>query len=192
MHLSYFTLVQTANSPRLLFLGGELVGGEMTGYLVSSPLCVVKFNMAATMWSRIALFENFHSNNKVYSTFKVSGVSQDLASRDALKFWCCIFWHFLAFFGAKMHDFCVNAIPGLLVAELFKVLIYIIQIRGLLMSMWPQNDVKSQKMQYLWRLFLYGTEKFCTVLTLITKFHAMSTVKFHWQQNGLQSLSIQM
>ena len=37
---------------------------------------------------------------------------------------------------------------ALLVAELFKVLIYV-QIRGLLVSMWPQNDVKSQKMQYL-------------------------------------------
>ena len=42
-HLDYFTLVRTANSPRLLylapswlvagsFLGGMLVGGEMTGY----------------------------------------------------------------------------------------------------------------------------------------------------------------
>ena len=69
--------------------------------------------MATTMWSRLALFKNFlrHSNNKIYSTFKVSRVSsssQHLASWDALKFWCCIFWHF---FCLKMHDFCVNAIP---------------------------------------------------------------------------------
>ena len=30
-----------------------------------------------------------------------------------------------------------------------------------------------------------------TVVTLITKFHDMSTVTFPWQHNGLQALSIQ-
>ena len=33
--------------------------------------------------------------------------------------------------------------------------------------------------------------KLCTVVTVITKFHDMSTVTFPWQHNGLQALSIQ-
>ena len=33
--------------------------------------------------------------------------------------------------------------------------------------------------------------KLCTVVTLITKFHDMSSVTFPWQHNGLQALSIQ-
>ena len=33
--------------------------------------------------------------------------------------------------------------------------------------------------------------KLSTVVTLLTKFHEMSFVKFPWQQNGLQALSIQ-
>ena len=33
--------------------------------------------------------------------------------------------------------------------------------------------------------------KVCTVVTLITKFHDMSTVTFPWQHNGLQALFIQ-
>jgi len=33
--------------------------------------------------------------------------------------------------------------------------------------------------------------KLCTVVTVITKFHDMSTVAFPWQQNGLEALSIQ-
>ena len=65
------------------------------------------------------------------------------------------------------------------------------QIRGFVMSMWRQNNVKSQKMPYLWRRFLYGTERFCTVVTLIIKFHAVSIVTSSWHQNGLQFFSIQ-
>ena len=73
---------------------------------------------------------------------------------------------------------------ALLVAELFKILVTTVT--------WIQNDVKSQKMEYLWRLFLqyYKNWKF-VVVTLITKFHDMSTVTFPWQHNGLQALSIQ-
>ena len=33
--------------------------------------------------------------------------------------------------------------------------------------------------------------KLSTVVTLLTKFHDMSTVTFPWQHNGLQALSIQ-
>ena len=50
--------------------------------------------------------------------------------------------------------------------------------------MWTQNDVKSED------FFCIGL-KLCTVVSLITKFHGMSTVTFPWQHNGLQALSIQ-
>ena len=52
--------------------------------------------------------------------------------------------------------------------------------------MWAQNDVKSQKMEDFFCIEL----KLSTVVTLITKFHNMSTVTFQWQHNGLQALSI--
>ena len=45
-------------------------------------------------------------------------------------------------------------------------------------------------MEYLSRLFLYRTE-ICTVVTLTTKVHDISTVTFPWQHNGLQAFSIQ-
>ena len=57
-------------------------------------------------------------------------------------------------------------------------------------TMWTQSSVKSQKIEYLTRLFLYRTETY-TVVTLITKLHHMSTVTFPWQHNGLQALSNQ-
>ena len=40
--------------------------------------------------------------------------------------------------------------------------------------MWTQSDVKLQKMEYLWRPFLYGTETLYIVV-LLTKLHDMST-----------------
>ena len=70
---------------------------------------------------------------------------------------------------------------ALLVAKLFKILIYA-NYRPCDIVRWTQNDVKSQKMKDL---------KFCSVVTVITKFHDMSTVAFPWQHNGLQALSIQ-
>ena len=54
--------------------------------------------------------------------------------------------------------------------------------------MWTQSDVQSQKIEYLTRLFLHRTE---TVVTLTTKLHDISTVRFPWQHNGLQALSFQ-
>ena len=33
--------------------------------------------------------------------------------------------------------------------------------------------------------------KLCTVVTVITKFHDMSTVTFPWEHNGLQALTVQ-
>ena len=63
--------------------------------IVSSPLCVVKSNMGATMWIRfVRNFLACHSNNKICSRFKVNGVSsssQYLVSWGALKFWWYIF-----------------------------------------------------------------------------------------------------
>ena len=53
-----------------------------------------------------------------------------------------------------------------------------------------QNDLKSQKMVYHWRLFRIEL-KLCTVVTVITKFHDMSTVALPWQHNGLEALSFQ-
>ena len=58
-------------------------------------------------------------------------------------------------------------------------------------TMGTQSGVKSQKIEYLSRLFLYIELKLITVVTLITKFHDMSTVTVPWQHNGLQALSIQ-
>jgi len=57
-------------------------------------------------------------------------------------------------------------------------------------TLWTQSGVKSRKIEYLSRLFQHGAET-CTVVTIITKFHDMSTVTFLCQHNGLQALSIQ-
>ena len=66
----------------------------------------------------------------------------------------------------------------LLVAELFKILF--MQI----------NDCGHKvAWKYLSRLFI--ELKLSTVVTLITKFHDMSTVTFPWQQKGIQTLSTQ-
>ena len=75
-----------------------------------------------------------------------------------------------------------SIVIALLVAELFKMTCDV--------TLWIQNDVKSQNMEYLWRLFCIEL-KFCTVVALTTKFHDISTVTFPWQHNGLQALSIQ-
>ena len=48
-------------------------------------------------------------------------------------------------------------VMALLVAELFKILIYA-NYMTYDVIMWTQNDVKSGKMESLWRFFLYGTE----------------------------------
>ena len=56
---------------------------------------------------------------------------------------------------------------ALLVAELFKMSCDV--------TLWTQNDVKSQKMEYLWRLFLYRTE---TLYSCFTQ-HKVSW-HFHW------------
>ena len=61
---------------------------------------------------------------------------------------------------------------ALLVAKLFKILIY-------------------ANLDDLWRHFVDRELKLNRVVTLITKFHDMSTVTFPWQQNRLQALSIQ-
>ena len=78
---------------------------------------------------------------------------------------------------------------ALLVAELFKILI---QAKSMTfdITVWTLNYFKSQK----WNISenFFGIElKLCTVVTLITKFHDMSSGTFSWQHNGLQPLSIQ-
>ena len=62
---------------------------------------------------------------------------------------------------------------ALLVAELFKVTCDI--------TLWTQNDVKSQKIEGFFVIEL----KLCTVVALTTKFHDIFTVTFPWQHNGL-------
>ena len=46
---------------------------------------------------------------------------------------------------------------ALLVAELFKILVYA-NLMTSDVTLWTQNNVTSQKMEYLRRLFLYRTE----------------------------------
>ena len=58
-------------------------------------------------------------------------------------------------------------------------------------TLWTQNDVKSQKMEYLLRLLFCIELKLSTVVALTRKFHDIPTVIFPWQHNGLQALSIQ-
>jgi len=47
---------------------------------------------------------------------------------------------------------------ALLVAELFKILIYANEMTCEFVTMWTQSGVKSQKIEYLSQLFLYRTE----------------------------------
>ena len=63
---------------------------------------------------------------------------------------------------------------ALLVAELFKILIY--------------ANHKELNISYD---FFCIELKLSTVVRLLTKFHEMSFVTFLWQQNGFQALSIQ-
>ena len=78
----------------------------------------------------------------------------------------------------------VFSAKALLFAELFKMTCDV--------TLWTQNDVKSQKMEYLiYKTFLCVELKLCPVVALTTKFHDISTVIFPWQHNGLQALSIQ-
>ena len=78
---------------------------------------------------------------------------------------------------------------ALLVDELFKILIYANKMTC---------DVNVDKK---WRRITtklnISHDPFCielklTVVTLITKFHDMSTLTFPWQYNGIQALSIQI
>ena len=66
---------------------------------------------------------------------------------------------------------------------------WFMQIRLLVTSHRGQNDAKSQKNGI--SLFFCIELKLCTVVTLTTKFHDISTVTFPWQHNGLQAFSIQ-
>ena len=70
----------------------------------------------------------------------------------------------------------------LLVAELFKTLF--MQINDLWL-----HSVDTKWRKNISRLFI--ELKLSTVVTLITKFHDMSTVTFPWQQKGIQTLSTQ-
>ena len=58
--------------------------------------------------------------------------------------------------------------------------------------MWTQNDIKiNHKKWNISEVFFCIEPKLCTVVPLVTKFHAMSTATFPWQHNGLHTLSIQ-
>ena len=58
-------------------------------------------------------------------------------------------------------------------------------------TLWTQSGVLSHKKdESLSRLFLKELKP-SAVVTLITKFHDMSTVTFPRQHNGLQALSVQ-
>ena len=74
---------------------------------------------------------------------------------------------------------------ALLVAKSFKILIYV-TYRTRDVTKLTENNVKSQKMEYLFCIEL----KLCTVVIRIKKFHNMSTVT--WQHNKLQALMIEM
>ena len=81
----------------------------------------------------------------------------------------------------KWHEFFIS-----LFERAFKMMkngvyfIVIVLLVGMLFKMtydvtlWRQNDVKSQKMEYPWRLFCIEL-KLCTVVALTTKFHDITT-----------------
>jgi len=80
-------------------------------------------------------------------------------------------------------------VTALLVAEPFKTLIYANQIS--VTSQKGHKVVQNHKKLNISFDFLCIELKLSTVVTLLTKFHDMSTVTFPWQHNGLQALSIQ-
>ena len=55
-------------------------------------------------------------------------------------------------------------------------------------TLWTQNDVKSQKNGKSLKTFFCIELKLCTVVALTTKFNDISTVKFPWRHNGHQTL----
>ena len=71
---------------------------------------------------------------------------------------------------------------AVLVAELFKILIYANQMTCDVTT-WTQSGVQSQKS----RTFCIEL-KLCTAAILITKLHDMSTVTYPWQHNGLHTM----
>ena len=79
---------------------------------------------------------------------------------------------------------------ALLVAELFKIFIYANKITCDV-TLWTQNDVKSQTKWNISEDFFCIELKLCAVVISTTKFHDISTVTFPWQHNGLQAFSIQ-
>ena len=59
--------------------------------IVSSSLCVVKSNMAATMWIHfVRKCFTCHSNNKIHSRFKESGVSSSIQHLNDAFFAFCL------------------------------------------------------------------------------------------------------
>ena len=92
--------------------------------IVSCSLRVVKSNMAATMWIRfVQKFFTCHSNNKIYSRFKVSKWSEFFKSTSCvLGHIKILMMHFLHYVSVKMHNFCVNAISMLLLLLYFFLL----------------------------------------------------------------------
>ena len=78
---------------------------------------------------------------------------------------------------------------ALLVAELFKILSYANEMS--VTSQKGHKVVQNHKKLNLSLDFFCMELKLSTVLTLLTKFHDMSTVTFPWQHNGLQAHSIQ-
>ena len=80
---------------------------------------------------------------------------------------------------------------ALLVAELFKILIYA-NLMTCDVILWSKSGVKKNHKKFnISHNFFCVELKLSTVVTLITKFHDMSTVTFPWQHDGLQALSIQ-
>ena len=71
---------------------------------------------------------------------------------------------------------------ALLVAELFKMTCDV--------TLWTQNDVKSQKMEYLWRPFLYRTETLyscCTDHKVSWYLHCDISMATQWAPGPLHS-----
>ena len=65
------------------------------------------------------------------------------------------------------------------------------QIRLLVISQQGHQVVRNHNKLNISHDFFCIELKLSTVVTLITKFHDMSTVTFPWQRNGHQALSIQ-
>jgi len=80
-------------------------------------------------------------------------------------------------------------VTALLVAELFGILSCADGVS--VASQGGHRVVRNHKKLSISLDFFCMELKLSTVLTLLTKFHDMSTVTFPWQHNGLQALSIQ-